>query len=381
MPTPKPHRRADGTTAWRVRFRIAPGGNPVVETFETVQDATRFARLVEKVGGAAARAARDAADHRGTTTPTLREALRRHLELLAASTTPGTTSKYRRIAEQTFLTTMGDLPVELITRDTVTRWVATMRTTPLTRGAHAGQPPAAKTIRNAHAVLSAALQRYVDDGVLDRNVARGVKIPSDTVRRDMRILTREEVVALVDAMEPYYRPLVLTLYGLGLRWGEATALTPADLSLGGRHPLVRVTRAWKEGERGAYLGAPKTRRAVRSVTVPASLTEVLVEQARGRARDALLFSAKRGGRLGGSTFHTHAWRPAVAAVGLEPRPRVHDLRHTHASVLIMAGVPLPVVQRRLGHESIQTTVDTYGHLAPEAYAGAAEAMDMLLSSW
>lgn len=54
MPTPKPHRRADGTVSWRVRFRIAPGGNPVVETFETVQDATRFARLVEKVGGAAA---------------------------------------------------------------------------------------------------------------------------------------------------------------------------------------------------------------------------------------------------------------------------------------------------------------------------------------
>ncbi len=65
-------------------------------------------------------------------------------------------------------------------------------------------------------------------------------------------------------------------------------------------------------------------------------------------------------------------RPAPA------RPRVHDLRHSHASALIAAGVPLPVVQRRMGHESIQTTVDVYGHLAPDAYAGAAEAMSVAM---
>lgn len=57
------------------------------------------------------------------------------------------------------------------------------------------------------------------------------------------------------------------------------------------------------------------------------------------------------------------------------RPRVHDLRHTHASRLIDAGVPLPVVQRRLGHESITTTVNTYGHIAVDADARAAAALD------
>ena len=58
---------------------------------------------------------------------------------------------------------------------------------------------------------------------------------------------------------------------------------------------------------------------------------------------------------------------------------MHDLRHSHASALIAAGIPLPVIQRRLGHESIQTTVDVYGHLAPEAYAGAASAIDLSLT--
>ena len=58
---------------------------------------------------------------------------------------------------------------------------------------------------------------------------------------------------------------------------------------------------------------------------------------------------------------------------LEPRPRIHDLRHSHASILLGAGVPIHVVQVRLGHESIKTTVDTYGHLLPDAQAMAANA--------
>ncbi|MCA0329475.1 MAG: tyrosine-type recombinase/integrase [Actinobacteria bacterium] len=57
---------------------------------------------------------------------------------------------------------------------------------------------------------------------------------------------------------------------------------------------------------------------------------------------------------------------------------MHDLRHSHASWLIAAGVPLPVIQRRLGHESIQTTVDVYGHLAPDALEIAAQAATLAL---
>jgi integrase len=64
-------------------------------------------------------------------------------------------------------------------------------------------------------------------------------------------------------------------------------------------------------------------------------------------------------------FHTNVWVPALAKAKdkeLTTRPRPHDLRHTNATWLIQAGVPLLVIQRHLGHESIQTTVDRYGHL-------------------
>jgi integrase len=64
-------------------------------------------------------------------------------------------------------------------------------------------------------------------------------------------------------------------------------------------------------------------------------------------------------------FHTNVWVPSLVRAkeaGLTKNPRVHDLRHTNASWLIQAGVPLTVIQRHLGHESIQTTSDRYGHL-------------------
>ena len=117
---------------------------------------------------------------------------------------------------------------------------------------------------------------------------------------------------------------------------------------------------------------------MRTITLPRSLAPELRAAAAGKRQDDLVLTTTTGRRISQPLFWRKAWRPAVDAAGLEPRPRVHDLRHSHASALIAAGIPLPVIQRRLGHESIQTTVDVYGHLAPESYAGAAAAMDASL---
>jgi site-specific recombinase XerD len=74
------------------------------------------------------------------------------------------------------------------------------------------------------------------------------------------------------------------------------------------------------------------------------------------------------------TFWSDIWKPALNAADLdEPHPRIHDLRHSYASRLLGAGVPIHVVQRLLGHESIQTTVDTYSHLMPDALTQAMNA--------
>ena len=113
-----------------------------------------------------------------------------------------------------------------------------------------------------------------------------------------------------------------------------------------------------------------------------------------------MFTAPRGGPVLHRTFWSRVWVPAVSDhqcqphrdksgpvvdcpdcwEGLEPRPRIHDLRHTHASTLLGAGVPIHIVQLRLGHESIKTTVDTYGHLLPDAQAMAASAASLAFGS-
>jgi integrase len=193
-------------------------------------------------------------------------------------------------------------------------------------------------------------------------------------------LTADQFTRLLAEIPDHYKLLVMTLYGTGMRWGEVTALTPSKFNFEAKPATVRVDQAWKQGaDSKPYIGTPKTRRSLRTITLPGNLANELRQACEGLAPDDLLFTGETGVALRSGPFHTRVWQPAVKAANLGVKPRVHDLRHSHASALIAAGVSLPVVQRRLGHESIQTTIDVYGHLAPDAYAGATEAAEAMLT--
>lgn len=387
---PVPIRHADGTVRWKVRFRVPPRTNPTSETFDDLAEAERFCTLIDKVGGAAAQQIRQSSTRSKRQVPTLATWFDTHLEQLAASRTPGTVAEYRRMAARTWLPTLGPRPLDAITRDAVISWIATQRATETERsrtsrlraieaqrkGAIITVPEpitySPKSIANAHGLLSAALSSAVDAEHITRNVAKGVPLPSDAERREMTILTENEFVKLYDAIPDQWQPLVATLYATGLRWGEATALTPGDLDLDALTPIARITRAWKKGATGVYLGAPKTRRGRRTVALPGQIVPMLRKLAADRPSDALLFTATEGGRVSAQKFHDRVWRPAIARSGIGKLPRVHDLRHTHASLMIAAGMNLLQLQHRLGHESLKVTGDTYGHLMPDALsAGAA----------
>ncbi len=151
----------------------------------------------------------------------------------------------------------------------------------------------------------------------------------------------------------------------GARFGEATALKPGDIDLA--ESTVRIQRAWRYVPKEGYqLGPPKTTRSTRTIDVVAATLAKL-----DLTGEWVFTNSGRGWRgpatdpVRAQNFHTNAWVPALTKArekGLTPRPRIHDLRHTNASWLIQAGIPLTVVQRHLGHESIQTTSDRYGHL-------------------
>lgn len=132
-------------------------------------------------------------------------------------------------------------------------------------------------------------------------------------------------------------------------------------------PAIRIQRAWKRDEDGkAYMGAPKTKKSRRTVVVTETFWQKLKCRSQGKAPDDLLFTGPEGNRWDAGTFRRLRWVPAIELaaekLGLIEQPRIHDIRHSHASWLIAMKVPLPAIQARLGHESITTTVDRYGHL-------------------
>ncbi|WP_153005673.1 tyrosine-type recombinase/integrase [Kocuria palustris] len=336
----------------------------------TERDAAELRDFLNANGNSFALAAQSASRLRSSS-PTVDAVIAAHIDQLTAIA-PGTRRRYRRMAARHITPVLGAVPLDTLTRRDVASWLN-------------GMTGSAKTKRNVQSVLPAALSSAVRDGIVPTNVAKGVQPPRGESRTEAVFLSREEAATIVEALPPRYQLLA----GTGLRWGEATALEVRDITLTGdpgeRAGTVSVTKAWRTGESGPVVGAPKTARSRRTVTLPRALAERIAEHiADAPDRGALgvgdlLLTNAPGRPIRNWVFHGHTWGPALDALeeagALRARPRIHDLRHTHASWLIAAGVPLTVIQRRLGHESIKTTSDRYGHLADDADALAAAAPD------
>jgi integrase len=178
----------------------------------------------------------------------------------------------------------------------------------------------------------------------------------------MHFLTGEEVARLVEAHPAHYRPLIITLAGTGMRWGEAVGLTRRRLDIMAR--TLYVFRTLEEVDGVLDVGTPKTKRSKRSISLPDAVVEALIPLSIGD-EDGYLFTTPRGARLRRHNFGRRIWKPAVAEAKLPSTLRVHDLRHTHVAHLIAEGVHPASISRRLGHKSIRVTMDVYGHLLPD----------------
>lgn len=386
--------RVDGTTTYRVGYRHDHGDGRKLHwtgAFETADGAVEAKNMIERMGPELALATLDTRNREVEDRPPLvSEMLETHLTSLGAHATVGTVDDYRRMAARTWLTRLGPLPLDALEREHVVEWVRWQRAQETARSIAARkkaresgltEPPprtyAPKSIVNAQGLLSDVLDAAVEAGHIPRNVASAVQIAHDAEPEEMIMLTSSEFAKLLVQIPPHWQPLVSFLAGTGARWGEATALRSSDFDLEDERPYVRISRAWKKGVRGtSYIGSPKTRRGVRTVTLSAGVAEMVrprVEAA--RADGGLVFRGDRGGNPHHSHFYARVWQPAVVRASLGKTPRVHDLRHSHVSWLLARNVILPVIQRRLGHESITTTVDRYGHLAADAHAGAADATE------
>lgn len=378
MASVSPRVNKDGyITSWRVQARF--NGKMMQQRFAAHDEegAYEFAEMVEKREWPSAIRWLES-KQKSPKTPTLEQFTALYLDPDSGMLTgiePGTRHGYEAIARKSFNRFMGDLPIDSIDKQDVGRWVAWQEKQPSAN--RPGRTMAAKTVKNYHALLSNVFKAAIEAGYRTDNPARRTRLSSG-VSREAVFLSREEFARLYDAIDPYYQPLLAFLVGTQCRWSEATALKWADVNTDTTPPTIRISHAWKKNPGGTpTLSVPKTRKGRRTISLWPELVALMGE--RGKP-DQLVFKAKRtGGKIWYGSFNGHIWANAVRDSGIDRDPNIHDLRHTGASWLIADGMPLPYIQERLGHESITTTVHTYGHLMPDAHTRMADSLSHTLS--
>lgn len=262
------------------------------------------------------------------------------------------------------------VPVCEVQTSAVRAWVAEL----------AAEGAAATTIETALGVLRMVLGLSVEDRRIPRNPCDGVKAPPRQ-HNQRAYLTHQQVDELTDAMARDGLVVRFLAY-TGLRYGEMAALTVADFDMLRRR--VQVRRSVTEVKGKLVWSTPKTHER-RSVPFPRFLANELAQQMVGKRRDDLVFTAPAGGVLRIATFRTRVFNVAVNKLrGLDdegnpttdwPRPTLHDLRHTAASLAISAGANVKAVQTMLGHKSAALTLDTYADLFPDDLEAVADALD------
>lgn len=253
------------------------------------------------------------------------------------------------------------------------------------------KPAAPKSIANRHGMLYSIAQAAVEakpKPLRPDNPFRGTTLPrkDDGTEDEMVFLEESEwqrlraELALIcdgDALD-----LADILIGTGLRWGEATALQVRDVNL--RNGTIRIARAWKRMDDNTMeLGPPKTKKARRTLVLPPTLLAVIRRLMTGKSKEDFLLTTANRKPWRHSNFYLRRWAVAVKRAqekGFTKEPRIHDLRHTHVSWLIARKIPLPKIQERLGHESITTTVDRYGHLLEHLNDEVSAALEAALSA-
>ena len=265
----------------------------------------------------------------------------------------------------------GNWPVASITAAEVSSWVGSL----VARGL------APSTATRALATLRSILAFAVADGRVQHNVAAVVRRPtSGQARREGQALTLDELRALMEACQGRYRDVVPVLALAGLRWGELAGLQVGDrVSIPGPGLRLRRTVLASGGGGALYVDTLKSNRG-RTVPLVLDLVPIVDRWSAGKAPDAWLFEAPHGGPLRESNWkRSVGWSAATAAAGLRGF-RVHDLRHTAASVWLAARADPKVVQRVLGHATASMTMDLYGHLIDANLWEAARAIGGILGA-
>lgn len=237
---------------------------------------------------------------------------------------------------------------------------------------------APKTVRTNYGVLRAVMTAAVDSELIAVSPCRAVRLPADR-RRPPRFLSIEELHRLAAFMPAEYRALVYVAGVLGLRWSEVAGLRVRHVDFLRR--TLQVSETISEVEGIMRREDVKTPASMATLSVPPTVIEMLSQHLASQGPsdpDDLLFQAPGGGPLRATNFRERVWRPSVAAAGLEGLT-FHGLRHSAAGLMIELGVHPKVIQQRMRHASIRTTMDVYGSVLPGVDEAVTAQLQELLS--
>jgi integrase len=304
--------------------------------------------------------------------------LERWIEHMQGQVSPRSHERYAEIARKNLAPLIGGLTLTKLQPTHISRAYAKS----LAGGRRDGKGGlSARTVTHMHRVLREALQQAVRWQLLARNPADAVK-PPKVERKQMNVLDTDATAALIEAARPY-RIFIPILLGVlcGLRRGEIAALRwkSVDLEAG----QLRVIASIEQTKAGCREKETKSGRD-RVVALPAMLIAELRRHRAEQAQELLQLGVRLAddsrvvAQADGSPLQpnslTHAFADFLEAHGLQ-RVRLHDLRHSHATHLLAAGIHPKVASERLGHSKVGITLDLYSHVLPGMQAEAAAAVD------
>ena len=299
---------------------------------------------------------------------------------------PSTLRSYRLQVEKHIVPRLGSIPLQRLDGGAINRFYASLAEDGRTDG-NGGLSPA--SVRRVHASLHRALKDAVRWGKLTRNPADAADPPRVRAHaaKEMTTWTVEELRNFLDSVadDPLYA-LWLTLASTGMRRGEALGLRRSDLDLDAGRASIRRTLIAIGYE--LHVSTPKTAKGNRQIALDPRTVEALKAHRKAQVTEQLAMGEHYQdnglvfARPDGTPIHpdrvSKMFNRHVACSGLR-RIRLHDLRHTHATIALRAGIHPKVVSERLGHGSITITLDTYSHAIPAMQEEAAETVAALVN--
>lgn len=244
----------------------------------------------------------------------------------------------------------GDVPIGDIHKPDVIRWRDNLSTR-----------VSAAYVNALVGTLSSAFSWFIDQRWIERNPCHRVKMLVRPQRVFPWLQSSEQVTRLLGECTPNIRTIVAVLVGTGMRLDEALHLQWDDIDL--EHRLITVHRGRPKLGRP---GRPKGGR-MRRVPIFDSVMPVLREMRLQRGNNVFLWPGAKQGRALSQPSVRKPFKRAVEHAELDERMRIHDLRHSFASLFLLDGGDIFKLSRILGHSSVTITERTYAHLRPDAY--------------